>query len=269
MEVVPQPSLPLAIFSEDSREDANPFSQTTVVLTKKEYIQLKWDANYWRRQHGRVVEREAALKKEVDHWKAQVRDLKQRLYGKKSEKSSQLTTRQEPSSARRRGHQKDAPGHGRTDRSHLPVVEEIHDLADAEKHCPSCGKAFLPFPKTEDSQIVEVHVQAHIRKIIRRQYRKDCDCKGLPGLIGAPPAARLIPKSPLGVSVWTRVLLDKYLYSRPTHRFCQELLHQGLVIAQGTLTDGLQKLSPLFEPLVAALLEKQMTEQLFHGDETG
>jgi hypothetical protein len=109
MEVVSQRSLPSAIFSEDSWEEASPFSQTTVILSKKEYIQLKWDVNYWRRQHARVVERERALKKEVEHWKAQVRDLKQRLYGKKSEKSAQLTSPQASSTTGKRGHQKDAP----------------------------------------------------------------------------------------------------------------------------------------------------------------
>jgi transposase len=40
-------------------------------------------------------------------------------------------------------------------------------------------------------------------------------------------------------------------------------------MAQGTLTGGLQKLMPLFEPVRAALLEKHLTERLFHGDETG
>ena len=36
----------------------------------------------------------------------------------------------------------------------------------------------------------------------------------------------------------------------------------------GTLTGGLKKLAPLFEPLSAALLEKHLAERLFHGDET-
>jgi len=36
----------------------------------------------------------------------------------------------------------------------------------------------------------------------------------------------------------------------------------------GTLTGGLKKLAPLFEPLTAALLERHLTERLFHGDET-
>jgi transposase len=64
------------------------------------------------------------------------------------------------------------------------------------------------------------------------------------------------------------VLLDKYLYSRPTYRLCQELEHHGLHLSQGTLTDGLQRLQGLFEPLMPVLYERQMTEKLFHGDET-
>jgi len=78
----------------------------------------------------------------------------------------------------------------------------------------------------------------------------------------------VIPKSPLGVSVWTMVLLDKYLYGRPTHRFCQELQHHGVPLAEGTLTDGLQRIAVLFEPVIRALYARQMGEKLFHGDET-
>jgi len=87
-------------------------------------------------------------------------------------------------------------------------------------------------------------------------------------MVTAPPAPRLIPKSSLGVSVWTMVLLDKYLYGRPTHRFCEELRQYGLPLAQGTLTDGLQRIAVLFEPLRQALHARQMGEKLFHGDET-
>jgi len=84
----------------------------------------------------------------------------------------------------------------------------------------------------------------------------------------APPAPRLIPKSPIGVSVWTEVLLDKYLYGRPTARLCQALQHHGVPLSQGTVTDGLRKITPLFEPVVQALRARQMGEKLFHGDET-
>jgi len=126
----------------------------------------------------------------------------------------------------------------------------------------------VPFPGTEESTIIEIQVQAHMRRIQRQRYHKACQCPQVPGIVTASPAPRLIPKSPLGVSVWTMVLLDKYLYGRPTHRFCEELRHHGLPLAQGTLTDGLHKIAALFEPMVLALHERQMREKLFHGDET-
>ncbi len=107
-----------------------------------------------------------------------------------------------------------------------------------------------------------------MRRIQRPRYQKMCGCPQVAGLVTAPPAPRVIPKSPLGVSVWTQVLLDKYLSGRPTSRFCEALRHHGLHLSQGTLTDGLQRLAGLFEPVMRALYERQMREKLFHGDET-
>jgi transposase len=251
-------------------ENTTPFSQQTVVLTKQAYIALKWEANYWRAQHAQSLKREAALKAQVAAHEATIRDLKQRLYGKKSEKSAgpDRADESKPASSRQRGQQPGSQGHGRSDRSALPVVVEVHDLSEAAKHCPQCGEALAPFPGIDACEIIEVQVQAHIRRIQRPRYQTTCGCSQLPGIVTAPPAPRLIPKSPLGVSVWTRVLLDKYLYSRPTHRLCQELEHHGLHLSQGTITDGLQRLKGLFEPLMPVLYERQMAEKLFHGDET-
>jgi len=249
---------------------ATPFSQQTVVLTKQAYIELTWQANYWRAQHARLVEREAALKAEVEALQATIRDLTQRLYGTKSEQSTgpDGAGASKPTSPRKRGQQPGSRGHGRSDRSALPVVVEVHDVSETAKHCPACGAAFVPFPGREESNLIEVQVQAHMRRIQRQRYHKTCQCPHVPGIVTAPPAPRVIPKSPLGVSVWTMMLLDKYLYGRPTHRLCEELRHYGVPLAQGTLTDGLQRIAVLLEPLMPALYERQMGEKLFHGDET-
>lgn len=266
-----QPPLSSTVtYAPASGEKATPFSKQTVVLTKQDYIALKWEANYWRSQHARLVQHEVALKAQVAALEAQIRDLNQRLYGKKSETSagSEALGKSNPAPSRKRGQQPGSQGHGRSDRSILPVVMEVHDLSEEAKHCLQCGEALALFPGVETCDIIEVQVQAHIRRIQRPRYQATCGCAQLPGIVTAPPAPRVIPKSPLGVSVWTRVLLDKYLYSRPTHRLCQELEHDGLHLSQGTLTDGLQRLKGLFEPLMPVLYERQMTEKLFHGDET-
>src|SRR2546422_758049 len=253
-----------------SGETTTPFSQQSVVLTKQDYIALKWEANYWRAQHARLVQREAALKAQVEALEAQLRDLTQRLYGTKSEKSaaSEALGKVNEVQPRKRGQQPGTPGHGRSDRSPLPVVVEVHDVSEAAKHCPQCGEALAPFPGVEGCDIIEVQVQAHIRRMHRPRYQTTCRCAQRPGIVTAPPVPRVIPKSPLGVSVWTMVLVDKYLYSRPTHRVCQELAHHGFPLSQGTITDGLQRLKVLFAPLMLVLYERQMREKLFHGDET-
>ncbi len=59
-----------------------------VFLTQKELTKLKWAGNYWKAQYERVVKREELLKEELDEQKSLVRDLRQRIFGKKSEKGN-------------------------------------------------------------------------------------------------------------------------------------------------------------------------------------
>src|SRR5215510_6579121 len=94
-----------------------PFSQQTVVLTKQAYIELKWQANYWRTQYEQLIEREAALKAQIEAYQATIRDLTQRLYGTKSEKATRLNAAGDPPavSPRKRGQQPGSAGHGRRD----------------------------------------------------------------------------------------------------------------------------------------------------------
>jgi len=200
--------------------DATPFAQQSMVLTKQAYIELTWKANYWQAQHARSVEREAALTAQVASLEATIRDLTQRLYGTKSEQAAgpDDAAASKPSSPRHRGQQPGSQGQGRSERSALLVVPAVHDLSPGQACCPACGEAVAPFPGAEESTIIEVQVQAHLRRIQRRRYQKMCRCPQVPGLVTAPPAPRVIPQSPLGVSLWTTVLLDKYLYGRPTSR---------------------------------------------------
>jgi len=247
-----------------------PFAEAIVQISKKDYIQLKRESHYWQRQHERALAREAQFKQELELAQAEIRDLKQRLYGKRSEKSTtSLEAQSNPGqSLRPRGQVPLSKGHGRTPRPHLPLVEELRILPPNSDICPNCYKPYALISKTEDSTIIEINVLAHVRKIKRQCRLKAFDCPNVPTIITAPPAPRLMPKSSLGVSVWVEVLIRKYLHSIPSHRLCTDLTMLGAAIAQGTLTGGLQKLRPLFEPLCEALMERHLTERLFHGDES-
>jgi transposase len=111
------------------------------------------------------VAREAALKQELERAQAQIRDLQQRLYGKRSEKNSSTSeiAAVEAKPSRPRGQAPGSSGHGRTPRPHLPVVEEWRALPPESQVCPCCQAPFDPFPGTEDSDIVEIRapVRAH------------------------------------------------------------------------------------------------------------
>jgi transposase len=250
---------------------AAPFSQNIVQLTQAEHIELKHASGYWKHQHAHLKNKYDQLQHELDVAQAKIKDLNHRLYGKKSEKSTakheHLPDRQLGSS-RPRGQQPGSKGHGRTPLPALPIIDEWHDLPPTDRQCGVCGKAYMPLPTSEDSQIVEVQVSAYVRKVRRKKYAQGCSCEGVPGLVTAPPASRLIPKTSVGISVWVEVLLNKFLFSRATNNLCTDYAYRGLPIAAGTLAGGLKRIAPLFEPLMAAWYDKQMGEDLFHNDET-
>jgi transposase len=214
----------------------------------------------------RAVAREALLKQEVAQLQAKLRLREQQLFGKKAETTASTETT--ANSRRPRGQRPGRRGPKRRDYSHLPAVEQVVELPAEEQRCSDCGCPFASFPGTEDSTVLEIEVRAHRRIYHRRRYRPTCSCGTHPGIVTTPPPAKVIPKSLLGISVWVTVLLDKFLFQRPTYRLLEDLRTQGLDLSQGTITDGLQRILPLFEPLYARLVEQSRKQALWHADET-
>jgi transposase len=269
---------------------SRPYAEVFVTLSKQEHIKLVWAANYWEMEHRRAAhralsvesvyqerlrqaaqraeQREAALLGELETAHAKIRDLQQQLFGRKSERRWVIDAqhRQAAGGPRRRGQQRGAPGHGRTRLEHLPV--RVEDIELESPVCPACGEPLSPFPGTDDCEVLEVEVRAYRRLIRRRRYRRTCQCEEVAGIVTAPPPARLIARGKFGISVWVSVLLDKFLYGRPSYRLVQDLADQGLRLPMGSLTGGLQSIVALFAPLQEALLEKLRGEDHWHADET-
>jgi transposase len=231
-------------------------------------------AAYWKAQHARALEREAQLKAEVQRLEAMVRLREQQLFGRKTETAAATAPaapdapRVDTPPRRPRGQQPGRPGPKRRDYSHLPAVDEPQVLPPEKCRCSRCGQPFADFPGTEDSIILEVEVRAHRRVIRRRRYRPTCSCGAHSGIVTAPPPPRLIPKSILGVSIWVTILLDKYLFYRPTYRLLADWSTLGLDLSLGTITDGLKRLLPLLEPVYEAMVKRSQGQALWHADET-
>jgi transposase len=231
-------------------------------------------AAYWKAMHRGAVEREALLKAEIERLHALVRLREQQLFGRKTESAAAtepavpLATPTDPPLRRPRGQQRGKPGPKRRDYSHLPVVVEGREFPPDQCRCSRCGQPFDDFPGTEDSILLEVDVRAHRRVIHRRRYRPTCSCAAHPGIVTAPPPPKLFAKSMLGVSIWVNLLLDKYLFYRPTYRLLADWATLGMDLSLGTVTDGLRHLVPLFEPVYEALVRRSQGQRLWHADET-
>lgn len=120
-----------------------PFSEQWIRITRQEHIELTHQAGYWKAQHARAKSQIEALKQEIALKDAKIKDLQNRLFGKKSEKGATATSEKGHNthlpSKRNRGQQPGRCGHGRTQRSDLPVVYDELDLPEDEKRCPKCG----------------------------------------------------------------------------------------------------------------------------------
>ena len=269
---------------------------------QREYIELRQQAHYWRAQHARAIEREAAWKEkalyletrnrqqeeqikelsvQVEALKAKILQLQQQLFGRKSEQTKDADSvgddvspeasgspQASGESQRPRGKQPGAKGHGRRRRTNLPTEKISHDLPDSEKRCPKCGKLFDPFPGTEDSD--EIHWEVRIVRRVhkRRRYTPTCDCGAVPGIVTAPVPPKLIPKGMCSVEFWTQLLLEKFLFQRPLNRIRTMLALEGFEVSQGTLTGGLKRIGELLQPIYTRILERNRAAHHWQMDET-
>jgi hypothetical protein len=168
---------------------------------RPQFIQARQQAGFYRALFDAAKKRELTHKARIALLEAEVRLLKQRLFGTKSESrhspdhlsgssaadplaedapsapeaSSASTTSTTP--PRRRGQQPGQKIPDRRDYSHLPLITEERVLAPQQSCCSCCGMPFAPFGFEEDTFIIEVEVKAYRRRIRRRRYRRVCSCQ--------------------------------------------------------------------------------------------
>ena len=212
--------------------------------------------------------RVAELEGEVERLRSLNRQLQHATFGRRSERRWGSQRRAPALKARgcgrARGQQPGAPGHGRTPRPALPVVEQT--LEPPERCCPHCARPYA-VNGASVTQLIEVEVSAHVRRIHRVRARARCQCAPARESV-APPPARLFAHTAYGVSVWAWFVLECYAYHRPLRAVARALATMGVAIAPGTLADAQSRLLGVFEPLDGAIAERQRNARLVQGDET-
>jgi transposase len=242
---------------------------------RREVSELRCEAGYWKSRHADAVQRNQKLQVELDEAHAEIRKLKADLFGRRSEKQSSADRSNDLddpedrgwANKKKRGQQPDRPGPARRDYSHLPVREEFIDIPPEACVCGRCGKPLTDLGQTEDSEQVEIELVVYRRRIRRRRYRQTCNCPG-PQTCTATLPPKLIPKGRYGNSLWVHLLLEKFHSGRPIQRTIDQLRLYGLLLAAGTIADGLKRIEPLLEPIYAALSARNVQSAFHHADET-
>jgi transposase len=239
---------------------------------KKKDIQLRLEINFWKFHFEKARQREEELKEEIEALKGRVRYLERQIYSRKTEKSrlKDISCNSDNNQAekRKRGQQPGTCGHGRRNYEHLPLKTDTLGFDEYECFCPICSKPFFELPCSDDSEQIEIEVSAYRRKVRKTKYKKTCQCPEVPGIITKPGQSKLISKSRFGISVWEKILIEKYLYQHPVNRILASLSTYDVSIAPGTVGDGLKRLAPLFSPIEGAIHEKSISEKWWHADET-
>ena len=108
-----------------------------------------------------------------------------------------LRDRDKARTGRKRGQQRGAPGHGRTQRPTLEEKEERQNPPEDARVCSCCGKPYVANGE-RSSTVIEIEVKAHTRRIVRPRYRRGCDCASSPLEVTAPRRRGCSPGRPTG-----------------------------------------------------------------------
>lgn len=235
--------------------------RATLTSLRIEVARLRGELDKEKEYRRQLEAHNAALAREVETLRSTRSVLSGALFGSRSEKQNK------PRSARARGQQTGKPGHGRTARPALETHEERHDPPAHTRRCAYCAKPYVANGERV-SQLIEITVKAHVRRIVRRRWRVGCECDGSPGEVLAPAPPRLFAGTAFGISVWVRYLHERYAHHRPCRQVAAWLTQQGLTVSPGTLADSTPRFVALFEPLHDAIVAHQSRAPVRHADET-
>jgi transposase len=163
--------------------------------------------------------------------------------------------------------------HGRSPLpEHLERREVVHDLTEAERLCPCCGRSRAYIGEQTAEQLEPV--KFFVLRTLKRSYAcRHCNPETAPveqRIQTADPAqVGPIAKGLCGPGLLAHVVTAKFADHTPVHRLAGQLARSGVTIASSTLGDWLFRASELLTPLYALMYTRLLLSRVIHGDDTG
>lgn len=191
----------------------------------------------------------------------QVINIKNRLFGKSSEKSDK-----KPSIFKEK---KEPRKRVLLPSERYPNVEILEKLVELDKlpQCACCSKDMKDSGLTEDSEYLTVIPR---RFYVVRQKRVIYRCSGCQeGLVTTPVIPRIKEGSSYSDEMVVDVALSKYCDLIPVERYVQMAARSGVTgLPSNSLIQGTHNLADFLAPVYKKIKEEVMSSKVLHADET-
>ena len=147
---------------------------------------------------------------------------------------------------------------------HLPRIEVLHELPEAERVCPHDGAVLKAISDVISEQLDIIPAQIRVLKHIRTTYA--CDCGRCIKTAPLPPQP--IPKSMASPGLLAHITVSKYQDALPLYRQEQILQRIGVDIPRATLANWMIQAGCLIQPLINLLRDRLLAYDIIQMDET-
>jgi transposase len=219
---------------------------------------------------------------EIDRLQMELRLLRHKLYGPKSERiavdpevqahlfnEAEATVKEKAAEEkqtityqRKKGGRRQLPGN-------LPRIEEIHDIAEEQKIC-GCGNRLSRIGEEITEQLDIIPRQYRIIQHTRPKYA--CrQCEGVESEKAvqiAPPPVQLLPKTIATPGLIASVIVEKFADGLPLYRQAARFSREGIEISRATLSNWVVQTGELCSPLIEILKKDLRAGPLINADET-
>jgi transposase len=211
----------------------------------------------------------ARLRAENAELKAKLDAALKHRFGRRSERRPK---RREPKADDEPAKRRDE--HGRAVLpEHLPRRDVVHDLTEAEKLCPCCGRPRVCIGEQTAEQLDLEPARFFVLRTRKKSYAcRHCDPAGVPPeqrlQTAGPAQVGPIPKGLCGPGLLAHVITAKFADHTPLHRLAGQLARSGVALARSTLGDWLTGAADLLDPLYGLMHRRLLLSRVIHGDDT-
>jgi transposase len=226
-----------------------------------------------------------SLDLEIERLQMELRLLRQKLYGPKSERVELIEPEAQPNlfnEAEAEAKEEDKAeeteviqyerkkGGRRRLPDNLPRIEKVHDIAEEDKVC-KCGSRLSRIGEEVTEELDIIPRQCRVIRHIRPKYA--CrHCEGVESDKGAvqiaPAPVQILPKTIATAGLIASVVVEKFADGLPLYRQAGRFRREGIEISRGTLSNWVVRVGELSSPLIEVLREELRTGPLINVDET-